>query len=134
MIKLEKTTIKDLDFLLSFGLKGIENTYIIKQDTNQVGVIEYIQKNMDDNFSYEEHQYNSIYIEYIDILTEYRRKGIASKVINFLSDEGNNYIYGNSLPNDISVSFWKSLGADFEGEDENLDIYKENNECLSFSL
>lgn len=128
MIKLEKATDKDIKFAELFNLKNIDNVYLIKNNSDCVGIIEYITKRDEDD------EYSSVYIEYIDILKDYRRKGFASKVIEMLTDKGSNYIYGNSLPNKVSVSFWKSLGADFEGEDEILDEYIENNECLPFSI
>ena len=128
MIKLEKATDKDIKFAELFNLKNIDNVYLIKNNSDCVGIIEYITKRDKDD------EYASVYVEYIDILKEYRRKGFASKVIEMLTDKGSNYIYGNSLPNKVSVSFWKSLGADFEGEDEILDEYIENNECLPFSI
>lgn len=128
MIRLEKATNKDIDFVKLFNLKNIDNVYLIKNNSDCVGIIEYIIKRDEDD------EYSSVYVEYIDILKEYRRKGFASKVIEMLTNEGSNYIYGNSLPNYTSVSFWKSLGADFEGEDELLDEYIENNECLPFSM
>lgn len=128
MIKLEKATDKDIKFAELFNLKNIDNVYLIKNNSDYVGIIEYITKRDKDD------EYASVYVEYIDILKEYRRKGFASKVIEMLTDKGSNYIYGNSLPNHTSVSFWKSLGADFEGEDELLDEYIENNECLPFSM
>lgn len=128
MIKLEKATDKDIKFAELFNLKNIDNVYLIKNNSDCVGIIEYITKRDKDD------EYASVYVEYIDILKEYRRKGFASKVIEMLTDKGSNYIYGNSLPNKVSVSFWKSLGADFEGEDELLDEYIENNECLPFSM
>lgn len=127
-INLRKADEKDMEFVKSFQLKSIENIYIIEDDLKYVGLVEYIvnQKESDD--------YSSIYIEYIDVLDEYRRQGYATEVINMLSDDGNNYIYGNSLPNKVSVSFWQSLDADFEGEDNNLDYYIKNEECIPFSI
>ena len=69
MIELKKSTNNDLEFLKQFGFKGINDVYIIKYNKEDVGVIE---------FSYEfvdcEDSYYSICIEYIDILSEYRRK------------------------------------------------------------
>lgn len=128
MIKLEKATAKDTNFVSSFNLKNIDNVYLIKNNLDCIGIIEYTTEKDEDD------EYASVYVEYIDILKEYRRKGFASRVIEILSNEGNNYIYGNSLPSQTSVLFWKSLGADFEGEDDFLDEYIENNECLAFSI
>lgn len=107
MIKLERATLDNLEFVLSFGLKNIDNVYLIKQNSENVGVIEYLYALKEDD----DDNYYSIYVEYINVLNKYRRKGIATSVINMLSDEGNNYINGNSLPNNTSVSFWKSLGV-----------------------
>lgn len=128
MIKLKKATIKDMDFVSKFNLLNIENIYIIDNNNTYVGVVEYISKTMLDE------DYESIYIEYIDILEKYRRKGFASNVINLLSNNGDNYIYGNSIPDTTAISFWKSIGADFEGEDEFLESYIENSECLPFFI
>lgn len=80
MIKLEKATAKDTNFVSSFNLKNIDNVYLIKNNSDYVGIIEYIIERDEDD------EYASVYIEYIDILKEYRRKGFASRVIDFLSN------------------------------------------------
>lgn len=128
MVKIKKATIKDTEFIFKFNLLNIENLYVVEYNNTNVGVIEYISESILNE------DYESIYIEYIDILEEYRRKKIASSLINLLSKEGNNYIYGNSIPDITAILFWKSVGADFDGEDEFLESYIENSECLPFSI
>lgn len=127
-LNLEKANEKDMEFVKSFKLNTIDNVYIIKEGLNDIGVVEYIKKQD------ESEECDSIYVEYIDVLEEYRRQGYATQIINMLLDDSKNCIYGNSLPNEVSVSFWQSFGADFEGEDDNLDYYAENNECIPFII
>lgn len=62
-----------------------------------------------------------VHIQYITIQEEYRKLGIARKVIEYIMNNNpGKYIYGDSLPG-IAVQFWKSLGAEFdECEDDYL--------------
>lgn len=122
MIKLNKCTNNDIGILKEFNLKDIDNCYLIYLNTTFVGVIEYKINE------------ESICIEYIDIIPDYRRKGIASKVISIINPENKYYIYGNSLPHQDSFNFWKSLGADFDGEDEYFDKHEKNKTCIPFLI
>ena len=57
--------------------------------------------------------------------------GIGKLVINCLKEKGKE-IYGDSLVD--SVAFWLSVGADFEGEEENIEQYKESTSCIPFFI
>lgn len=129
MIELKKAIDTDFKFVSQFGFNNITDVYIIIYNKEYAGAIEFSYK----IGSYSD-DYYSIFIEYLDILNKYRRKGIASSVISLLSEDSLNAISGNSLPNNTSISFWKSVGADFGGEEEDLAHYEEFNECISFSL
>lgn len=129
MVELKKAIDTDFEFVSQFGFNNIADVYIITYNKEYAGAIEFSYKIR----SYSD-DYYSIFIEYLDILNKYRRKGIASLVISLLSEDGLNAISGNSLPNNTSISFWKSVGADFGGEEEDLAHYAEFNECISFSL
>lgn len=53
-----------------------------------------------------------VHIQYIMVQDEYRRLGIARKVIEKLMKENpGKYIYGDALPG--AVKFWEKLGAEF---------------------
>lgn len=129
MVELIKATDLDMDFVLNFKLKSIENVYLIKYNDEKVGVLEYT-KNVN-NFIEEEPEV-LIHIEYVEILEQYRRKGIGTKAIEKLNIGDMDFVSGNAIPS--SVGFWKSLGADFGGEDEDIDYYLDKNICLGFII
>lgn len=62
-----------------------------------------------------------IKIMYINISDEYRRQGIAGKVIEMLKEQNKGkYMYGDALPG-TAIRFWESMGAEFdEDEDDYL--------------
>ena len=55
-------------------------------------------------------------IKYIKVYEEYRRMGVATRVINQLLNE-TKYIIGDSLPE--ALDFWRSLDIEFYKETEN---------------
>ena len=56
---------------------------------------------------------DSIKIFYITIEDEYRRQGIARRVIgDIINENRGKYLYGDSLPG--AIEFWRSLGAEFD--------------------
>jgi len=76
------------------------NSIAISYNKKLVGLIDY--------------QANEEYIKimYITVHDEYRRLGIASKVITMLKEEHQGkYMYGDSLPG--AMKFWESMGAEF---------------------
>ena len=122
MIKLKESSNKDEIFLKDFNMKPRDEVYIITLNDKDVGVIMYYKST------------DVINIEYISVLDEYRRKGIATEVIGIINPDGYFAISGNSLPHDDSVGFWKSLDADFEGLDEEIEYYREKNACIPFFI
>lgn len=122
MIKLKESSNKDEIFLKDFNMKPRDEVYIITLNDKNVGVIMYYKST------------DVINIEYISVLDEYRRKGIATEVIGIINPDGYFAISGNSLPHDDSVGFWKSLDADFEGLDEEIEYYREENASIPFFI
>ena len=91
----------DLDesLLQSLGLITA-NSIAISYNKKLVGLIDY--------------QANEEYVKimYITVHDEYRRLGIAGKVITMLKEEHQGkYMYGDSLPG--AIKFWESMGAEF---------------------
>lgn len=53
-----------------------------------------------------------VFIRYIKVGDEFRRQGIASKLIRKIMEENKGkYLYGDSLPG--AMKFWESMGAEF---------------------
>lgn len=60
---------------------------------------------------------DSLKILSINIKEEYRRKGIAKRVVETIIDlYGDRYIYGDALPE--AVKFWESFNVEFDEEIE----------------
>ena len=82
-----------------FGV-ATPGTRVITYNDIPVGIIDYYIKG------------EKIHICYIKIGNEFRRKGLASKVINkFKENHKGKYITGDSLPG--AIKFWESMGAEF---------------------
>lgn len=122
MIKLKDSCIKNEAFLNKFNMKPGDNIYVITLNNKNVGVIMYTKSG------------DIIEIEYISVLDEYKRMGIATKVVGMINPDGYFGIHGNSLAFKDAICFWKSLGADFEREDEEIEYYKEENMCIPFFI
>ena len=86
-------------------MSTVEDRYYIYLNNEVVGVLEY--KDYGDELE----------IKYIKIHKEYRRMGIATRVVNVLKNK-NKIITGDALPG--AVGFWKKMGAEFD-EDEDDD-------------
>ena len=85
----------------------VKDRYYIYLNDEVVGVIEYIDYG------------DEIEIKYIKIHKEYRRMGIATRVIDKLKKE-NVPITGDALPE--AIEFWKSVNASFYVPFENDDV------------
>jgi GNAT superfamily N-acetyltransferase len=79
-------------------MNTISDRYYIYVNREVVGVLEYT--------IYEE----ELEIKYIKIHEEYRRMGIATRVVKALKNKCE-YIIGDALPE--AVEFWKSMNAEF---------------------
>lgn len=97
-------------------MSTVKDRYYIYVNNEVVGVLEYV------NYG------DEIEIKYIKIHKEYRRMGIATRVINELKKE-NITITGDSLPE--AIEFWKSVNAyfydPFDNDDVILTPFKINN-------
>ena len=90
-------------------MKTVLDRYYIYYDDEVVGVVEL--------GLYED----EVEIKYIKIHKEYRRLGIATKVINYIKDNHiDKDITGDSLPE--AIEFWKSIGVQFYDEFDNDDV------------
>lgn len=85
----------------------VKDRYYIYLNEDVVGVLEYIDYG------------DEIEIKYIKIHKEYRRMGIATRVINELKKE-NVPITGDALPE--AIEFWKSVNASLYDPFENDDV------------
>lgn len=88
-------------------MNTVEDRYYIYLNHEVVGVLDYKE--------YED----EIEIKYIKIHKEYRRMGIATRVVNCLRNKCKD-ITGDALPE--AVEFWKSMNADFYEPFDNDEI------------
>ena len=88
-------------------MSTVKNRYYIYTDNEVVGVLEYVEYN------------DEIEIKYIKIHKEYRRMGIATRVVNVLKGR-NKLIYGDALPE--AMEFWASVGVEFDKPFHNDDV------------
>lgn len=79
-------------------MSTVSNRYYICIRAEAVGVLEY-----------EEYD-DVIEIKYIKIYEEYRRMGIATRVVNALKNRNKNLV-GDALPE--AIEFWRSLNVSF---------------------
>ena len=89
------------------SMNTVKDRYYIYVNHEVVGVLEYVDYG------------DEIEIKYIKIHEEYRRMGIATRVINELKKEGV-MITGDSLPG--AIEFWKSMNAYFYDPFDNDDV------------
>ena len=98
MIKIENDINNEYVQLYGISTPGSK---LIKYNNTIVGMIDY---NVTDDY---------IKIYYITVEDKYKRRGIASKVINMIKENNpNKYMYGDALPG--AIEFWKTVGAEFD--------------------
>lgn len=99
----------DIEAVQLYGI-STPGSKLIKYNDDIVGMIDY---NVTDDY---------VKIHYITVDDKYKRRGIASRVIDMIKEKNQNkYMYGDALPG--ALEFWKSVGAEF---DENP-----NGDCLT---
>ena len=109
------------EILNKYALNDGKNAYSIYCDGERVGMLEW-------RFSGE-----LIFIDSLDIDLEHQRRGIGRKVVEMLFDRYQTAIIGDAVVD--SASFWRSIGANFDGEDEyNMDYYIKESLCLPFII
>lgn len=82
-------------------MKTVANRYYIKYEGEVCGIIDLIE--------YEERTH----IQYIKIYEEYRRRKIATKVIELIRNiNQDKFIFGDALPE--AIEFWKTVGVEFD--------------------
>lgn len=108
------------EVLAMYALNDNDNAYSVYCNGNRVGMVEYIPSG------------ELIHIESLYIDKEYQGKGIGKAVVQMLQDKYKTAIVGDSLV--TSVGFWQAIGADFDGEDEDLDYYIEEGLCVPFII
>ena len=119
-IKLREVTNSDIDYLNDFGLKINPKCKVIMLDDNRVGVVEFTKYN------------GSIYLSYISIHKNYRRRGIGKKTVELLKEYGD--IFGDCSPQHISISFWTNLNVEFDVSEEEINEYILYKQCIPFVL
>ena len=85
----------------------VNDRYYIYLNNEVVGVLEYVE--YDDELE----------IKYIKIHKEYRRMGIATRVVDSLMKRNKN-ITGDALPE--AIEFWKTVNAKFYEPFDNDDV------------
>ena len=97
-------------------MRTVSDRYYIYINNEIVGVLEYVEYD------------DEIEIKYIKIHEEYRRMGIATRVVNNLMQRNKNII-GDALPE--AIEFWKSMNVcfydPFDNDDVVLTPFKLNN-------
>ena len=88
-------------------MSTVNDRYYIYLNNEVVGVLEYVEYD------------NELEIKYIKIHKEYRRMGIATRVVNNLIKRNKNII-GDALPE--AIEFWKSMNAYFYDPFDNDDV------------
>lgn len=88
-------------------MSTVDDRYYIYLNNEVVGVLEY--KEYDDELE----------IKYIKIHKEYRRMGIATRVVDILKNKGKDLI-GDALPE--AVEFWRTMNAYFYDAIDNDDV------------
>ena len=109
--------VKDMDerILGTIGLVT-PNSQAIMVDNILVGIIDYKVTT------------DYIKIMYITVLDEYRRQGIAKRVMEQIINENRGkYLYGDSLPG--ALEFWRNLGAEFDEKESDEYLTPFHIEC-----
>lgn len=88
-------------------MSTVSDRYYIYLNNEVVGVLEYVE--------YED----ELEIKYIKIHKEYRRMGIATRVVNDLKNRRKD-ITGDALPE--AIEFWKSMNVQFYDAFDNDDV------------
>lgn len=88
-------------------MSTVSDRYYIYLNNEVVGVLEYIE--YDDELE----------IKYIKIHKEYRRMGIATRVVKVLKNRGKDMV-GDALPE--AIEFWKSMNAQFYDPIDNDEV------------
>lgn len=88
-------------------MSTVDDRYYIYVNNEVVGVLEYKE------------YIDEIEIKYIKIHEEYRRMGLATRVVKALKNRGK-YLSGDALPK--AIEFWKAMGAQFYEPIENDDV------------
>ena len=89
-------------------MSTVSDRYYIYLNNEVVGVLEYIE--YDDEL---------LEIKYIKIHKEYRRMGIATRVVKVLKNRGKDMV-GDALPE--AIEFWKSMNAQFYDPIDNDEV------------
>ena len=88
-------------------MSTVSDRYYICLNDEVVGVLEYVE--------YED----ELEIKYIKIHKEYRRMGIATRVVNALKNKRKDII-GDALPE--AIEFWKSMNVQFYDAFDNDEV------------
>ena len=88
-------------------MSTVSDRYYIYTNNEVVGVLEYVDYG------------DEIEIKYIIIHEEYRRMGIATRVVNTFKSK-NKLITGDALPE--AMEFWTAMGVEFDEPFYNDDI------------
>lgn len=98
-----------------FGVSS-KDAIVIKCNDIVVGMIDYVVSG------------DQVKIYYIRIEDEYRRQGIARRVMEQIINENKGkYLYGDSLPG--AREFWRSLGAEFDEKESDEHLTPFHIEC-----
>lgn len=90
---------------------------VVKNDEKQVGELK---------ISVEK---DTCSVLYVAIKREFRRQGYATKIIEQLNEQYT--IVGDCLPNEDSIGFWQSVGAEFD-EDISVEECVKYGACIPF--
>lgn len=99
MVELRDYCEEDKAFISSLGIGYSNKVKIIMYGNTKVGLVEYTFESGD-----------CIYLYYIEVLENYRGKGIAKTVINILNKDYT--VVGDSLYD--SLGFWERIGAEID--------------------
>ena len=112
-------TEKDRRFSYDFDIDLGENTYILQTNGLKVGVLE------------GEWHTGTLYLDYIEIHSDFRGRGYGRETIEQLVEEGVRII-GNAAPE--SVAFWQKVGVEFGEGEEYMQAAAKEGFCVPFIL